>query len=95
MTKDEFKEHIQSRIQKHFKSISIDGSSWDSSQFPALQWVESHFLKGISSSVLALIKYNHTHVFCNSIVSPESIHANIMRAFADTLNHIFIRIPGI
>lgn len=36
MPKSHFKDHIRKRIRSNWKSISIDGSSWDSSQFPEL-----------------------------------------------------------
>jgi len=30
-----------------WKSLSIDGSAWDSSQFGDLQWVDTYFLNNI------------------------------------------------
>jgi len=52
-------------------------------------------LKLIEPSVRKLITFNKREIAPDSEVTVDMILNNIMRAFRETLNHIFLRIPGV
>lgn len=94
-TKAEIKEKIFRNVWDHWISISTDGSSWDSSQFPELQAIESYFLECIRPSISKLIAYNKDLISPDEGPSADQIENNVMKAFSQTVNHIFMKIPDI
>jgi len=96
-TKKQFKQKLFDRIGSRHKSIALDGSSWDSCQWPRLQQTETIFLNEISDEIKQLLDYNLDSFYgarCRQ-VSLEDLHSRVMACFNDTINHVFIRLPGI
>jgi len=57
-TKKQFKQKLFDSISENFLAINLDGSSWDSSQWPDLQRTEGFFLNAIKPGIRSLLVFN-------------------------------------
>lgn len=61
----------------------MDGSSWDSTQFAALQKaVEKALILEISPEIRESIRYNLENFWKNSLTDVDTLHRAVMKAFA-------------
>jgi len=87
---------VKSRIKKNWKAISIDGSSFDSSQFAALmEETDNRFWTLMSGEVKRILAYNLEALSFKSERTLDDIHAVLMAALLQTRNIGFVNFPGV
>jgi len=94
MNSSEIVSHVSSKIKSDWVSISIDGKSFDSSQFrPMMDIVDHKFFKRISPQIRELLHNNITRL--GSKRSVDIAHKSLMRALTAPVNTLFANIPGV
>jgi len=87
---------LKTRIQTHWKAISLDGSAFDSSQFECLmRLVDDRFWKGMRPFVRKVIQHNWEGMINAPINSVDRITDQLMKSLLKSQNLVFVKLPGV
>lgn len=96
MKSKEIIELVRSRITSDFKAISIDGSAFDSSQFPILMnLVDDVFWKGMRPFIREVIQHNWQAMHNAPVNSVDLITDRLMISLLKCQNLVFVHMPGV
>ena len=96
MTGTEIVDLLKTKIKPHWKSLSIDGSSFDSSQFAILMdSVDNNFWRRMRPFIRKIVEHNWNLFPVTPLVSKETITENLMRSLLSTKNIVFVEVPTV
>lgn len=94
MTSEQIVDSVKKRIEQDWKAISIDGSSYDSSQFQELQdIVENEFFRRIDNEITEWCYHQ-----CRDIKNtrdPSEIAKALKESLLSTKNVMYVRLPDL
>lgn len=96
LTKDQFQQTIRDNIQEDWESISIDGSSFDSTQFDSLMMlVDDVFTNTVIDRMTADLQQCCTTPMIRSRSVMTQVHENLRSSMLNHDSILFTHVPGI
>lgn len=90
------KKRLMKVIDEKMKSISMDGSAFDSLQFASLMRpADNGFWEMMESEVLRVIEWNVKKLALPAFNRVEQLHRRMMRCLLETTNHVFAHFPDV